>query len=130
MARGLFVEGAIIGREQIFGERQFCHHLLHLDPEAPTHAFAVLRQPVGRLKTHGMFGRCHRKNSLKPSRARLPQSAHGKNWGRHAADARSAGSVQPTPSCRAIAFMALARSISRAVTPPASWVANTTSTVL
>ena len=37
---------------------------------------------------------------------------------------------QATPSCFAIAFIALASSTSRAVTPPASWVARTTSTVL
>ena len=55
MARRLPVERAIIGREQILGEGQLCHHPLQLDPEAPAHAVAVLRQPVGRFKTHGMF---------------------------------------------------------------------------
>ena len=37
---------------------------------------------------------------------------------------------QATPSCLAIAFIAVASSKSNAVTPPASWVARTTSTVL
>ena len=55
MARGLPVEGAIIGREQILGERKFCNDPFQLDPEAPAHAFVVLGQPVGRLKPHGMF---------------------------------------------------------------------------
>ena len=70
MARRLLVERAIIGRQQILGERQPGHHPLQLDPEAPAHAFAVFRQPVGRLETHGMFG-CHHLGPLpaRPSAA-------------------------------------------------------------
>src|SRR5438552_9232563 len=59
MPRRLAVEGAVVGCEQILGERQFRHHLLELDPEPPAHAVAVLRQPVSRLEPHAVFGRCH-----------------------------------------------------------------------
>ena len=55
MARGLAVERAIIGREQILGEGEFCGDPFQFGPEAPAHAFVVLGQPVGRFKTHGMF---------------------------------------------------------------------------
>ena len=50
MARRLLVEGAVIGREQILGERQFGRHPLQLDPETPAHALAVLREAIGRLE--------------------------------------------------------------------------------
>src|SRR6478735_9385724 len=43
----------------IVGERKLGHHLLEFDPETPAHAFTVLRQPIGRFKTHAVFGRCH-----------------------------------------------------------------------
>src|SRR3954452_1344386 len=119
MARGLGVERAMIGREQILDERQLRRHALQLAPEAPAHAFAVLRQAVGRLKSHAVFGR-HRKAPRVNASLRL-------NWGPRTP---AASGPQATPNCLAIASIACASSMSRAVTPPASWVASTTSTVL
>ncbi len=55
VARRLLVERAVIRRQQILGEGKLRHDPLEFDPEAPAHAFAVFRQPVGRLETHGMF---------------------------------------------------------------------------
>src|SRR6478609_7110518 len=129
MARGLLVERAVVSRQQILGEGKFRHHLLELDPEPPAHAFAVLRQPVGRFKTHGVFGRWHRGAPSTPGAADR-RGCSDKNWGCPAAAARRSRPAQPSPSCLAIAFMAMASWISSLVTPPASWVASTTSTVL
>ena len=130
VARRLLVEGAVVGREQVLGEGKLGHHLFQLDPETPAHALAVFREPVGRLKTHGVIGRCHRSDSLGSGAAdRRGVHASFKNWGCPATAARSRRH-SGAPNWRAIAFMALARSISSLVTPPASWVASTTSTVL
>src|SRR5205085_6563424 len=123
-----------VSRKQILGERKLRHHLLELDPEPPPHAFTVLRQPVGRFKTHGVFGRCHR-GAPSPQGAADRRGWPNKNWGCPAVAARSRATrsarwVQATPSCLAIAFMAIASWLSSRVTPPASWVASTTSTVL
>ena len=127
MARRLLVERAIIGREQILGERQLRHHALELDPEAPAHAFAVFRQPIGRLKTHGVFAAI----AGASSRRRDDRcGTHPCQTGDVAAPPQDRERAQATPSWPAIAFMALASSMSSPVTPPASWVASTTSTVL
>src|SRR5437868_7924138 len=48
MARGPAVERAIIGREQILGERQMRGHALQLAPEAPAHAFRSEERRVGK----------------------------------------------------------------------------------
>src|SRR5437867_4280518 len=129
MTRRLFVEGAVIGREQILGERQPGNYPLQLDPEAPAHVFAVFRELFGRLKTRGMFG-CHRSRFSAIARQIAATDAL-KIWGgRAGAASLRERPDQATPSCLAIAFIAFASSISSAVTPPASWVARTTSTVL
>jgi TRAP transporter TAXI family solute receptor len=129
VTRRLLVERTVIGGEQVFGEGKLRHHLLELDPEAPPHAFAVLRQPVGRFKTHGVIGRSHR-SAPRKVRGRSPRLTHEQRIGDVRPAPQDRGETQATPNCLAIAFIALARSISRPVTPPASCVASTTSTVL
>src|SRR5438067_905913 len=62
------VERTVIGCEQILGEGKLRYHPLQFDPEAPAHTFAVFGQPVGRLKTHGVFS-CHCPGSRKTSAA-------------------------------------------------------------
>jgi hypothetical protein len=69
VTRRLLVERTVIGGEQVFGEGELRHHLLELVPEAPPHAFTVLRQPVGRFETHGVIGRCHRGAPCEPGAA-------------------------------------------------------------
>src|SRR5882757_1080159 len=94
MVRRLPIEGAVIGSQQIFGEGQAYHHLLELDPEAAAQAFAVLRQPVGRLKSDAMFGRCHRKV---PRHRATVRRRTVRIWGCRPATARLRGGKRLTP---------------------------------
>jgi hypothetical protein len=50
MAQGLLVECAIIGAQQILGERQPDRDALQFLPEAPAQAFGIFRQIIGRLE--------------------------------------------------------------------------------
>src|SRR6266702_5567912 len=87
MTRCLLVERAVIGREQLLGERQPGNDPLQLDPEAPAHAFAVFRELFGRVKTRGMFG-CHRSRfPLKVAR-QIAAADTLKSWGGCASAAR------------------------------------------
>src|SRR3954453_8797889 len=125
MARRLPVERAVIGREQILRERQMRGDTLQLAPEAAAHALTIFRELIGRLETDAVFG----------SHVRLtPRSSLG--WQIAASRADHKMGTRPAPARRqpgvslAIAFIALASSTSSAVTPPASWVDSTSSTVL
>src|SRR3954464_5459304 len=125
MARRLPVEGAVIGGEQILRERQLRGDTLQLAPEAAAHALTIFREPVGRLETNAVFGSHGRQT---------PRSSLG--WQIAASRADHKMGTRPVPARRqpgvslAMAFIAVASSMSSAVTPPASWVASTTSTVL
>src|SRR5438045_1548143 len=125
VARRLLVERTVIGCEQVLGEGKLRYYPLEFDPEAPAHTFAVFGQPVGRLKTHGMFS-CHCPGSRKASAADRRTGIDKMGASRFPCKPPD----QATPSWLAIAFIAAASSMSRIVTPPASWVASTTSTVL
>src|SRR5919106_925438 len=102
VTRRLFVECTIVRREQILGEGKLRHHPLELDPEAPAHTLAVLRQPVGRLKTRGVIGRCHRGAPLVSGAAdRRGQYVRMKNWGCPPHPARSRrGNLRRRPIAR------------------------------
>jgi hypothetical protein len=55
----MFVERAVIRRQQVLGEGQLDGHPLQLAPELLAYALAILSQTVGRLISHAVF-RWHR----------------------------------------------------------------------
>jgi len=80
MARRLPVERAVIGGEQIFGERQMRDDALQLAPEAAAHAFTIFREPIGRLEADAVFGSHVRELPVSPDAVdgRIPcRSQHG-----------------------------------------------------
>src|SRR6266702_6559548 len=124
MARRLPIERAVIGGKQVFRERQMRGDTLQLAPEAAAHALAILGEPISRLEADAVFGSHIRKLPFSPARPMAASDTDHK-MGMRPAPARR----QPCVSL-AMAFIALASSISSPVTPPASWVDSTTSTVL